>query len=125
MTFTIPDERLKGLPNSEREALMDVAIGLYKRDAVSLGRAAEVVGLRTPEFLNELQRDVYRSTTLPTTLDRTLSVSISCIDGPQSRLVLFLEAPVRVCSSFLLCCLCALMFKAFFPGSDRPSLINS
>jgi len=56
MTFTIPDERLKGLPNSEREALMDVAIGLYKRDAVSPGRAAEVVGLRTPEFLNELQR---------------------------------------------------------------------
>jgi len=56
MTFTIPDERLKGLTISEREALVDVAIGLYKRDAVSLGRAAEVAGLGTPEFLNELQR---------------------------------------------------------------------
>lgn len=56
MTFTIPDERLGDLAISERDALVDVAIGLYKRDSVSLGRAAEIAGLATPEFLNELQR---------------------------------------------------------------------
>ena len=56
MTFTIPDERLGDLAISERDALVDVAIGLYKRDSVSLGRAAEIAGLGTPEFLNELQR---------------------------------------------------------------------
>ncbi len=35
---------------------MDIAIGLYKREQVSLRRAAEISGLTSPEFLGELGR---------------------------------------------------------------------
>ena len=56
MNLTIPDERLQGLSVSERDVLVDVAIGCYKRDAVSLGRAAAIAGVSSPEFLDELAR---------------------------------------------------------------------
>jgi predicted HTH domain antitoxin len=56
MTVTIPSERLGNVPLSERDAVVDIAIGLYKREQVSLGRAAEVAGLSSPEFLVELGR---------------------------------------------------------------------
>jgi predicted HTH domain antitoxin len=56
MTLTIPDERFAGLKIEERDAVTDVAIGLYKREQVSLGRAAEIAGVSSPEFLNELGR---------------------------------------------------------------------
>ena len=36
--------------------MTDVAIGLYKREQVSLGRAAEIAGVSAPEFLSELGR---------------------------------------------------------------------
>ena len=36
--------------------MVDVAIGLYKRDEVSLGRAAEIANRSVPAFLNELGR---------------------------------------------------------------------
>ena len=56
MILTIPDERLCNLAVDEREALVDVAIGLYKRDRVSAGRAAEIAGMSSPELLAELGR---------------------------------------------------------------------
>ena len=56
MTVTISSERLGNIALSERDALVDIAIGLYKRETVSLGRAAELAGLSSPEFLNELGR---------------------------------------------------------------------
>ena len=56
MTVTIPSERLANVTLNERDALVDIAIGLYKREQVSLGRAAEISGLSSPEFLNELGR---------------------------------------------------------------------
>ena len=56
MTLTIPDERIGDLKLDERDVMTDVAIGLYKREQVSLGRAAEIAGLASPEFLNELGR---------------------------------------------------------------------
>jgi predicted HTH domain antitoxin len=56
MTLTIPSERLGNVALSERDALVDIAIGLYKREEVSLGRAAEVAGLSTPQLLDELGR---------------------------------------------------------------------
>jgi predicted HTH domain antitoxin len=56
MTLTIPSERLGNLRLSERDALVDIAIGLYKRDEVSLGRAAEVAGISTVQLLGELGR---------------------------------------------------------------------
>ena len=54
MTVTIPSERLGNVPLSERDAVVDIAIGLYKREQVSLGRAAEVAGLSSVDFLAEL-----------------------------------------------------------------------
>jgi predicted HTH domain antitoxin len=54
MTVTIPDERIRNVPLTERDALVDVAIGLYKREIISLGRAAEIAGLSTPQMLEEL-----------------------------------------------------------------------
>jgi lysyl-tRNA synthetase class 2 len=54
MTVTIPSERLGNVPLSERDAVVDIAIGLYKREEISLGRAAEVAGLSSVEFLTEL-----------------------------------------------------------------------
>lgn len=56
MTLTIPSERLANLRLSERDALVDIAIGLYKREEVSLGRAAEVAGISSVQLLGELGR---------------------------------------------------------------------
>lgn len=56
MTVTIPDDRIRNVPLTERDALVDVAIGLYKRQLISIGKAAEVAGLTTPELLRELGR---------------------------------------------------------------------
>lgn len=56
MTVTIPNERLGNVPLNERDAVVDIAIGLYKREEVSMGRAAEIAGMSAPEFLTELGR---------------------------------------------------------------------
>jgi predicted HTH domain antitoxin len=56
VTVNISEERLRSVALNERDAVADIAIGLYKREQVSLGRAAEIAGLSTPEFLNELGR---------------------------------------------------------------------
>lgn len=56
MTIKITSDLLGGIALDERDALVDIAIGLYKREQVSLGRAAEIVGMRSPEFLAELGR---------------------------------------------------------------------
>lgn len=56
MTLTIPSERLGNLRLSESDALVDIAIGLYKREEVSLGRAAEVAGVSSVQLLTELGR---------------------------------------------------------------------
>jgi predicted HTH domain antitoxin len=56
MTLTIPPERLGNVTLDERDAIVDIAIGLYKREAVSLGRAAEVAGISSVELLAELRR---------------------------------------------------------------------
>lgn len=56
MTLTIPSEKLGGLRLNERDALVDIAIGFYKREEVSLGRASEVAGLTSVQFLSELGR---------------------------------------------------------------------
>ena len=39
MIVTIPDERIGGTQLDERDVLVDIAIGLYKREQASLGRA--------------------------------------------------------------------------------------
>jgi len=56
MTLTIPNERIGNLRVSEQDALVDIAIGLYKREEISLGRAAEVAGISSVQLLGELGR---------------------------------------------------------------------
>jgi predicted HTH domain antitoxin len=56
MTLTIPFERIGNLRVTERDALVDIAIGLYKREEISLGRAAEVAGISSVQLLGELGR---------------------------------------------------------------------
>lgn len=56
MTLTIPSERLRNLSLNEKDALVDIAIGLYKREEISLGRAAEVAGISSVQMLGELGR---------------------------------------------------------------------
>ncbi len=56
MTLTIPGERLGNVALDERDAVVDIAIGLYKRQSVSLGRAAEIAGISSVELLTELGR---------------------------------------------------------------------
>ncbi len=56
MTLNIPDERIGNLKLDERDLMTDIAIGLYKREEVSLGRAAEIAGVSSPKFLTELGR---------------------------------------------------------------------
>lgn len=56
MTLTIPNERIGNLRVTEQDALVDIAIGLYKREEVSLGRAAEVAGISSVQLLGELGR---------------------------------------------------------------------
>ncbi len=56
MTVTIPSERLGNVALNERDAVVDIAIGLYKREQVSLGRAAEVAGISSVDFFAELGR---------------------------------------------------------------------
>jgi predicted HTH domain antitoxin len=56
MNLTIPDERLEGVTVSERDVLIDIAIGLYKRGEVSLGRGGEIARLSVLEFQSELAR---------------------------------------------------------------------
>jgi predicted HTH domain antitoxin len=56
MKLTIPDERLEGVTVSPRDVLIDIAIGLYKRQEISLGRGAEIAGLTVEGFQMELTR---------------------------------------------------------------------
>jgi predicted HTH domain antitoxin len=72
MTVTIPDDRIKNLPLTERDALIDVAIGLYKRQVISIGKAAEIAGVSTPELLQELGRRCIPINYGPEDLDRDL-----------------------------------------------------
>jgi predicted HTH domain antitoxin len=56
VTLTIPSEKLGNLRVTEADALVDIAIGLYKREEISLGRAAEVAGITSVQMLGELGR---------------------------------------------------------------------
>ena len=48
MILTIPKERLGNVTLDERDAVVDIAIGLYKSQAVSLGRDATKAGMKVP-----------------------------------------------------------------------------
>jgi len=54
--ITIEDELLQGLNLSDREARIDLAVGLYADRRVTLGRAARIAGISQPEMMRELGR---------------------------------------------------------------------
>ena len=56
MTLTIPNDRIGNLRVNAPDAMVDHAIGLYKREEISLGRAAEVAGISSVQLLSELGR---------------------------------------------------------------------
>ena len=56
MPCGIPRWRIGSIQLDERDVLVDIAIGLYKREQVSPGRAAEIANMSSPAFLNELGR---------------------------------------------------------------------
>jgi predicted HTH domain antitoxin len=56
VTLTIPPEKLGNLRVTEKDALVDIAIGFYKREEISLGRAAELAGISSTDLLAELGR---------------------------------------------------------------------
>jgi predicted HTH domain antitoxin len=51
--LTIPSERFGNLRVTEQDALVDIAIGLYKREEASLERAAEVASISSVQLLGE------------------------------------------------------------------------
>jgi predicted HTH domain antitoxin len=50
MPIVIPDEILEGSDVTVEDIRLDVAISLYQREKVSLGKAAEIAGLNRWEF---------------------------------------------------------------------------
>lgn len=60
VTLEIPDDVLAALaiPEQERHAylLLEIACGLYARDVLSLGKAAELVGMPKIAFGQEIGR---------------------------------------------------------------------
>lgn len=55
MTIELPDQ-LGNLSLTPEQALIDLAVGLYTRREVSLGRAAKVAGMPYVAFMHELGR---------------------------------------------------------------------
>lgn len=56
MVIEIQDEALRGLKLTESQALLDLAVGLFTEQRVTLGRAAEIARLPQLDFQKELGR---------------------------------------------------------------------
>jgi predicted HTH domain antitoxin len=56
MVIEIHDEALRGLKLTEPHALLDLAVGLFTEQRVTLGRAAEIARRSQQDFQNELGR---------------------------------------------------------------------
>lgn len=54
MDLNVPDHLVRGIALSEAEWRLDLALGLYVDDRVTLGRAAEIANVSKPAFLDEL-----------------------------------------------------------------------
>lgn len=54
MTVTVPDNIAKASHLTPKTALLDVAIGIYKREQWSMGRCARIVGMSRSQFQVEL-----------------------------------------------------------------------
>ena len=56
MKIEVQDEVLRSLELTESQALVDLAVGLFTEQRVTLGRAAEIARLTQLEFQQELGR---------------------------------------------------------------------
>ena len=54
MDLRLPDQLVRGINMTREEWLLDLAIGLYVDQRVTLGRAAEIAGTSKPAFLDVL-----------------------------------------------------------------------
>jgi predicted HTH domain antitoxin len=54
MQLEIPDNLLSGIQVSEKELLLDLALGLFIDRRLSLARAAKVAGFNISAFMQEL-----------------------------------------------------------------------
>jgi predicted HTH domain antitoxin len=54
MNVIVPDTIAEASRLTPETALLDVAIGIYKREQWSMGRCAKIVGMSRFDFLNEL-----------------------------------------------------------------------
>ena len=60
MTFTIPDTVLAETKISSDELRIELAVYLYEKQRLSIGKARKVAGLNLIEFQKELaKRDIY------------------------------------------------------------------
>jgi predicted HTH domain antitoxin len=56
MNIVVPDELLRGTRFDSDRAVLDLAIGLYADDRVTLGQAAAIAAMSQALFLRELGR---------------------------------------------------------------------
>ena len=54
MELRLPDQLVRGIEMTEEQWLLDLAIGLYVDQRVTLGRGAEIAGISKPAFLDAL-----------------------------------------------------------------------
>lgn len=54
MNVTVPDNIAEASHLTPETALLDVAIGIYKREQWSMGRCAKIVGMNRQKFQEEL-----------------------------------------------------------------------
>ena len=54
MTIELPDKEISSLRLTPEEGRIELAIGLYAGQRVSLGRAARIAGVPYSDFLHEL-----------------------------------------------------------------------
>ena len=56
MNIAIADELLQGVELTQREARVDLAVGLYTDRRATLGQAARIADISQPAFMRELAR---------------------------------------------------------------------
>jgi predicted HTH domain antitoxin len=54
MTIELPEKEMGHLRLTSEQARVDLAVGLYTRQQVSLGRAARIAGVAYADFMHEL-----------------------------------------------------------------------
>lgn len=56
MNVEVQDDKLQGLTVTPERLRFEMAVGLYTREDVTFGQAADLVGMSQTEFLHEMDR---------------------------------------------------------------------